>query len=469
MLQRLSKVWGSLSPERFFLVTALIFGVLFVFIVPPFNNPDEPTHLFRVYQLSTLHLFGEQKDESILTTVPASFIDVVKASVSPNGKDLYFHPENKITPAYILNMSHHSLNEHKTNKTPFSGAATYSPTSYIAQVIVMWLGRLLRLPPIILLYTIRLAGLGLYVGAVYYALKILPYRKWTIALIALLPMSLAQASAVTADSSLIASLILFMAIVLYTRSGGVNISTSMKILLALTTIVLGMSKQVFVLAIPLLFFVPSEVFASRQRSTRYKWALGLAVLVLACIWGTTNPSIQNLARPVVANDVHSRISITLHHPIHLAIIATNTFFTTNSNGLYTTLAGDFGWLDTPLPVWAVGGILGVLFYCLATEYGGKKLRPIRYYNRSIAVIAAGLFTLTCVVFYLYWTPIGSRQILGLQGRYFIPVIVLIALLQGKKLFQTSEKQYKWIVLVSTPIMLAASILTIISRFYLRVQ
>lgn len=42
----------SLSIEKFFLLTALIFGILYVFILPPFQSVDEGMHFYRTYQIS---------------------------------------------------------------------------------------------------------------------------------------------------------------------------------------------------------------------------------------------------------------------------------------------------------------------------------------------------------------------------------------------------------------------------------
>ena len=39
--------------EKIFVFLALIFGLLYVFILPPFQSVDEGNHFFRTYQIST--------------------------------------------------------------------------------------------------------------------------------------------------------------------------------------------------------------------------------------------------------------------------------------------------------------------------------------------------------------------------------------------------------------------------------
>ena len=37
------------------------------------------------------------------------------------------------------------------------------------------------------------------------------------------------------------------------------------------------------------------------------------------------------------------------------------------------------------------------------------------------------FALTCLGLSLWWTPLGSRYIEGIQGRYFLPLLPLLAI------------------------------------------
>jgi len=45
--------FGALGyAERFFLLTSGTVGLLLAFLTPPFQVADEPTHLFRAYEVS---------------------------------------------------------------------------------------------------------------------------------------------------------------------------------------------------------------------------------------------------------------------------------------------------------------------------------------------------------------------------------------------------------------------------------
>ena len=52
------------KPHQYFLITALFFGLIYIFIVPPFQSPDEGHHLYRAYHLAEGHWFGEQTEDN---------------------------------------------------------------------------------------------------------------------------------------------------------------------------------------------------------------------------------------------------------------------------------------------------------------------------------------------------------------------------------------------------------------------
>ena len=58
-----------LCPEYAFLLIATIFGVIFIYFTPPFQTPDEPAHFYRSYQISELNFSSKpyEAPESLQT------------------------------------------------------------------------------------------------------------------------------------------------------------------------------------------------------------------------------------------------------------------------------------------------------------------------------------------------------------------------------------------------------------------
>ncbi len=63
----------SANPARVYLILATISGLIMVFLVPPFQPPDEHPHFFRSYQISRGGLVAERNGEDSGGRLPTSF------------------------------------------------------------------------------------------------------------------------------------------------------------------------------------------------------------------------------------------------------------------------------------------------------------------------------------------------------------------------------------------------------------
>ena len=69
----------------------------------------------------------------------------------------------------------------------------------------------------------------------------------------------------------------------------------------------------------------------------------------------------------------------------------------------------------------------------------------RYYYVGIGIVS---FMLILLSMWLFWTPISSIVIEGVQGRYFIPVLLLIVLLLKNKILIINKDISRYILLTS---------------------
>lgn len=60
------------SLEKLFVLIALFFGILFVFILPPFQSVDEGMHFFRTYQISEGKFISQNIEGAVGDEIPAS-------------------------------------------------------------------------------------------------------------------------------------------------------------------------------------------------------------------------------------------------------------------------------------------------------------------------------------------------------------------------------------------------------------
>jgi hypothetical protein len=97
--------------------------------------------------------------------------------------------------------------------------------------------------------------------------------------------------------------------------------------------------------------------------------------------------------------------------------------TTDPLEFWRQVIGVLGLFDTVLRAWFYNAI-GILL--IAT------LVPPLGHGRRLACVLAALVTALAyclaifLIFYLIWTPVNADQIWGVQGRYFVPVLSLLA-------------------------------------------
>jgi uncharacterized membrane protein len=119
-----------------------------------------------------------------------------------------------------------------------------------------------------------------------------------------------------------------------------------------------------------------------------------------------------------AHQIHSLLA----HPLLLPAAMTN-YFRTNDVWFPMTVIGYLGWTDAIMPMWYYVAAAGlVLLALVAPQNRGRALWP-----GTLALITfAALLTLLSAALFVSWTPVGEVTIAGMQGRYILPVLPLLA-------------------------------------------
>ena len=83
----------EIAPEKIFLILSLVFGLLFVFITPPFQSPDENSHFLKAYSVSKGKFFPEVQNKKLGNYFPKEYLNYIKEKEkfhSKNKKSYYF-------------------------------------------------------------------------------------------------------------------------------------------------------------------------------------------------------------------------------------------------------------------------------------------------------------------------------------------------------------------------------------------
>ena len=431
-----------LPPDKVFIVLAAAFGLLFVFLTPPFQVPDEPNHFYRAFQISEGQFTSVKQEGDIGGRVPTSLVQAVRTYVP-----LIFVPGERMLLEDLLNSWRQPLKPDERQFASFPNTAHYSPVPYLPQALGIRIGKTFNLPPVALLCLGRIFNLACWSFLVFVAIRLTPVYPWLLALLALMPMSLFEAASMSADA--VTNGLAFLTIAgfyrcAFDRTQGVG----KKELLTLTavTVLLSFSKTAYFPALGLFLLIPMVKLGSCKRYfAAFALLVGANILALAA-WSYFGDVAANLhlletrLSPFPDTDHLRQLRFILADLPRYAEILGRTAIN-QFTGLSWQFVGILGWLDTPMPWIFVQGGFGLLFFCGIFE--NRKDVDIRNYNKGILCLyAIGTGVLMATMLYMTWTPVGAAEIRGLQGRYFIPVApAFFALFYNRSLSLGNRKKY----------------------------
>ncbi|MFT3892262.1 MAG: DUF2142 domain-containing protein [Anaerolineales bacterium] len=425
-----------IDPAILFLILGVIIGVLYAVAVPYGAGFDEEQHIVRIYDIAGYNFLPNRNPPNFNSTV--TFKEFF---------DLSYQRRYAQSPAFDMfspEMFGQKLDRSDANMVyGFATRSIYSPVMFAPQAILarlFWMKYDFPILPIVI--AMRLVGLLVYLVACYLAIRIIPFGKWMLTILALAPMSLYQAATLNADGFTNGVSFLFIAVVLYVyASEQETIQPKWIWALVICSLLLGLAKPATVVILPLLLPLPLKRFAPK------KWIVLLALGALFAViinFGWTALSIPN-------SNFSSGQSQNVSGNLGLIFADLGGFIVTYLKDIVSSLVpyykdwiGAYGyWVGiVPAPVYFFFTILLITVALL--EKPSEKL------TRNIRLFMVGLFLVSCALvmsmfFVANYVP-GATGILGRQGRYFIPFapLLFIALSGLVSLPDLWKKVLQWI-------------------------
>lgn len=471
LMSIIQRLWQKLCryplQANVFLAFALPFGLLFVFVSAPFQPPDEAQHYWRAYEISSLHFHTQRFNDGrygYIVPVP------VKSMVldSQAGRQPFAKANLEVIRKYTRQQDT-SLKV----KVYYENTAIYPPTSYIAQSTGIGISRVLHLPLLYGFYMARLLNLFVFIALVFAALCILPFAKWSMLALALLPMSLYEAASLSPDS-LIIGLSLF-AVAYFLRLYGQKRVEKRDI--ALSTLIVGLlslaKQSYFVITLPFLF-LHKKISPNRSRQFLYLSMLLFTILGLTVAWNLivagASSQIPSVLRPEDNINFSEQVKNMATHPFGFIRVLLVTVLFKASSLIITTGIGVFGYFDIGIPSYCYY-LVTALFVVALIKDGSAKLP--RYLDRKLRFIlissAAAITLMICAALYAGYTVVNNGKIEGLQGRYFLPALALLLPSLVSRSFRAHINEAKFIALFCTItlIVLISSLFALIDANYLR--
>lgn len=451
------------TPEGAFIALGSFFGLFFLFLVPPLQTPDENVHFLRAYQVSQGQFISTNDGKKSGSYLPKSIqrtFDEVDGEQS-----ISFHPELKFNIHKIKAAMAIELNSSDQQYYNVTAAAAYSPVGYIPQATAILTGTLLNLPPIFHIYLARLAVLVVWLAVFSFAIKLMPFKKWALVAIALLPMMVSQSISIGVDPISISTGVLFVSLIL--RSLSEKISNKTLTIMLLTATVMVLSKQIAIILLPLILLVNNNKFTSKKFAIYSKLLVIFAPIILLGLWtilaGNTGQSLNQIANH---QSTVGQIKHLIGDPFHFIVIIFNTFFFSWGDSVVNSVIGIFGWMDTPLsgPFVALGYMTIATAFVL--NYREKTTYLSQRAKRIIVATAFLYFIALCAALYITYSPVGFNIIYGLQGRYLLPILFLLVPVFASSTAIVTKRRYIFSTIAPILGLLIVSIITIWIRFYI---
>ncbi len=422
------------------IVSFCLFGIMLSTLIPPFQVPDEPMHWIAGYARthSTVSPSDPKQHCSIANALPALF-EVGRIA---------FYPSNKFDTTSFESLSKAKAGCSETYLN--YGVATTYPGILLGRLFtlgeetvpektfqVFLLGRLFQGALIAFLFwrlfSVALATRGYMVGMLATSVLMLS------------PLFIQQSFAISADGvtfALSLSLLFFLFFMKEARW----LDWLLMVVLATTV---SATKPPLFLPIPVFLGVGlsrmhKEGLLHEDRGPRQSWrkwlVYGCIVMsFLATVWVITTQSQGHSDAVIKANQNRAeQVAYVKQHPMSVAgtvISHTEKYFR------LAPLIGPLGWLDASLSAWTVTKYRHIviatvlieilLVFCLIPSRGIRVPTQSRVVL-TILLVGSELCAALAITFILYltWTPAGAATVMGVQGRYFLPMLLTIPLVLG---------------------------------------
>lgn len=435
---------GDLKPERIFLLIAIPMGISLLCFQSVNFIHDGDAHFFQTYHYANVLLGKAQNDTSTLISMRQDDVDAVlncNSAVNDNARNMSHIKQNWRWFAQDVSM----VEVIKRQQVAGAEILVYFPS-----VIAIVFARLLRLGTYPMILLAKIFPFAFYLLSCYYAIKITPVGKRILLLLAALPMSLQQAIGITYDNFTYMVLFLMLALVLKIYYEGITVKTG--VFLALLCMALSVCKSgVYTPMLFLLLCIPKEKMGNIKKKLLYILVTGgLTLLLFLANYSSLLMMYLNPTPPVAEQtvditedesgdaavgeakteeeiyvmDQRYGMSYFLKEPVDFAKLVIQTVVEKTEEYYRGVLGRIIAWPAADVPAWSAY-LFGIILLLSANRIGEEEKVDSRL--KLGMLITFSLVVMAHFIIFCSETTKGTGYIWGIQGRYFIPQLLLLLL------------------------------------------
>lgn len=403
--------YQKLTIDNIFFIFFTVIGLSYLFILPMSGAPDEGAHWLRILDIKEGHIIAgysiDDRHGGDMLSGNARFNFDVR-----NGK---YSDLNK----YI------TLNLDKENKIwyEFSNTALYSPISYLFQIPGVILLSLFTDSTLLLMYAGRISAFLFSLLVVSACIKRLPVHKFLVFCIAMMPMFIHQSISLSADTSLNSVSLAASAFIIAVLFNNKNKITKKQIIVCFClAICISLSKIVYLPLVFLFCLIPITKFESRKQYLLFCISIIVLSFLLNLGWFVYVSSKYKIDFHDGAN-MNEQLKFIFSNPLGFCKIILKTWVLKFPGYISGYLGSTIGWyIEIPSTILYLYLMISIMLMLFEKE---SNLN-IPFKKRAILfLITASILCLITASEYLTWTTVGSNQLSGIQGRYFIPSIMIL--------------------------------------------
>ncbi len=249
------------------------------------------------------------------------------------------------------------------------------------------------------------------------AIRLIPYGKKVLMLIALIPMNIHEAVSLAPDGMVVAVSALMAAFVMYlSEKQREKLSLQQIGHLYLLAVIISMYKIVYIPFCLIYLLIPAERFIRGVREkTVHACFLIVIVGTLSILWLKTCGSFLIYD----GTDAALQKEYIMSHPFTYYITVARTYINSAHDLLFTMIGKSLGKLNIP-----TSGIFMLCYFLMLIHSFHMGIDKHRI--KQMIVFGLVIFTTVLLIstsLYLQWTSLYSDVIVGLQGRYYLPLLL----------------------------------------------
>lgn len=435
--------------ENIYAAIVVFVGIALIFLVPPCNVPDEASHFARAYKDS---LLVTPEDDGYFNFPEA--IDNLWYKFTNN----LHMTENKIYgTAYLseaFGNNNYELNDSYTN---YKNVKYLSFVPYVPTAIIVFIGRNIGAPALLLLLLGRLANFIIACIICYFAIKKVPHFKKLFLIVCLFPIFIQQTAAINMDYLTDSISVLLVAQIISMIYKNQKIALKEFAYLGVICFVLSISKFGYFPLLLLVFLIPNDNFKNKKTAIITKTLFLMCTLVFSFFVSisVTTDSMQN-------EEVYG-IKYFFTNPIDSIKVMLNAVFGRIDQDIIRGFIDCFAYSN----VWHKGPfyLAIIIMYILLIFAHDENDQPVNNIHRTVYILSSLIvIAIVYAIAFSQWTIKGASSISGVQARYFLPVSLplYIGLSNSKIKIDVSDKKVMYSIMIC--ITFAISFITLTMAF-----